>query len=175
MYPDTLAYPGEWSTYTLLSTLFRNKQNWSDKVNFYHWYRVQFRCLQHLWSVFRWWALNWEPDWPASICKKNDCTNAVLLRFDSGLQNIDGRRFSLSLSHPSRRTNRTGQGHSLNRSQCGGCSTKYDTPSLKSSGLLAMSRLTTPWGWVRNKTATAKSRLLRISNRVDEATTTEDM
>ena len=48
---------------------------------------------------------------------------------------------------PSRRTNRVGRGLSLNRSQCGGCSTKYDTPSLKSSGLRAIPRLTLHGGF----------------------------
>ena len=37
-------------------------------------------------------------------------------------------------SRTSKRTNRVGHGLSLNRSQCRGCSTKYDTLSLKSSG-----------------------------------------
>ena len=36
---------------------------------------------------------------------------------------------------PSKLTNRDGRGIRLNGSQCGGCSTNYDTPSLKSSGL----------------------------------------
>ena len=35
-----------------------------------------------------------------------------------------------------------GRGLSFNRLQCGGCSTTYDTPSLKSSGLRAIPRLT---------------------------------
>ena len=48
---------------------------------------------------------------------------------------------------PSGRTNRVGRGLSLNRSQCGGCSTKYDTPSLKSSGLRAIPRLTLHGGF----------------------------
>ena len=48
---------------------------------------------------------------------------------------------------PSLRTNRVGRGLSLNRSQCGGCSTKYDTPSLKSSGLRAIPRLTLHGGF----------------------------
>ena len=48
---------------------------------------------------------------------------------------------------PSVRTNRVGRGLSLNRSQCGGCSTKYDTPSLKSSGLRAIPRLTLHGGF----------------------------
>lgn len=42
---------------------------------------------------------------------------------------------------------RNGRGLSLNRSQCGGCSTKYDTPSLKSSGLRAIPRLTLHGGF----------------------------
>ena len=65
-----------------------------------------------------------------------------------------GRRVSGSLSlpagyngRPSVRTNRVGRGLSLNRSQCGGCSTKYDTPSLKSSGLRAIPRLTLHGGF----------------------------
>ena len=56
------------------------------------------------------------------------------------------KRFSL-LGRPSMRTNRVGRGLSLNRSQCGGCSTKYDTPSLKSSGLRAIPRLTLHGGF----------------------------
>ena len=43
--------------------------------------------------------------------------------------------------------NRVGRGLSLNRSQCGGCSTKYDTPSLNSSGLQAIPRLTLHGGF----------------------------
>ena len=54
---------------------------------------------------------------------------------------VDGRNC------PSMRTNRVGRGLSLNRSQCGGCSTKYDTPSLKSSGLRAIPRLTLHGGF----------------------------
>ena len=53
----------------------------------------------------------------------------------------------LRRSGPSQRTNRVGRGLSLNRSQCGGCSTKYDTPSLKSSGLRAIPRLTLHGGF----------------------------
>lgn len=55
--------------------------------------------------------------------------------------------FERSQRRPSRRTNRVGRGLSLNRSQCGGCSTKYDTPSLKSSGLRAIPRLTLHGGF----------------------------
>lgn len=55
--------------------------------------------------------------------------------------------FERSSGRPSGRTNRVGRGLSLNRSQCGGCSTKYDTPSLKSSGLRAIPRLTLHGGF----------------------------
>lgn len=48
---------------------------------------------------------------------------------------------SVDVSRSSRRTNWVGWGLRLYRSQCGGCSTKYDTPSLKSSGLWAIPRL----------------------------------
>ncbi|CAE1170720.1 unnamed protein product [Acanthosepion pharaonis] len=48
---------------------------------------------------------------------------------------------SRQFGRPSKRTNRFGRGLNLNRSQCGGRSTKNDTPSLKSSGPQAIPRL----------------------------------